>query len=163
MGACASVSKAMRGDAAPPPEPQKEVITTTEVAEKDVVVVEGEKKKVDGGGDEKVKVGDDEKNEDGEEGDEADKHQSLGSLLNESVEAKVSPPETEKITIIETPETEKTTVAETAALETVKSDEQKPEVVPVASEENAATYVPPVAHVTTEEKKETETITKEEK
>lgn len=76
MGACASVPKGMRAEAmsAPPPEQRKEEETTTTTAPEVVEVTE------DG---DNAKPKEDEKVAD-------DKHQSLGSLLNESEAAKES-------------------------------------------------------------------------
>ncbi|KAJ8569591.1 hypothetical protein K7X08_006168 [Anisodus acutangulus] len=80
MGACASVPKGMRAEAmaAPPPEKRKEEETTTTAPEVVEVTEGGENGKPKE--DEKV----------AEEKGADDKHQSLGSLLNESEAAKES-------------------------------------------------------------------------
>ncbi|PSS02841.1 Beta-defensin 107A like [Actinidia chinensis var. chinensis] len=85
------------------------------------VEAEGEENKVEGG---------EGKNKEGDES------HSLGTLLNESEKTK------------EMAETEKATVTETAPSTTVKSEEKESESVVSVSDEKAAAYVAPIAHVT---------------
>ncbi|XP_009798602.1 uncharacterized protein LOC107825530 [Nicotiana tabacum] len=84
MGACASVPKGMRAEAmaAPPPEHPKEENTTTATTTTAPEVVEVKE------GSDNAEPKEDEKV--AEEKGADDKHQSLGSLLNESEAAKES-------------------------------------------------------------------------
>ncbi|KAL6964329.1 hypothetical protein U1Q18_035384 [Sarracenia purpurea var. burkii] len=150
MGGCASIPKAMRGDAgaAAPPEPPKEettvVASVPEVAKdkaaNDEVTVEEEEKKTEGG---------DEKNKEEEKEGDNGKRQSLGFLLTQSEEAK----EEDQLSKIE-----KTSETETAPSLKVNSEEQESGEL-FGSDEKIA-YVAPVAHATNDEK---ETEAKEEK